>query len=194
MPTYFESISLERVSCRFGSLALRCCPLMCLQSEREKCVCHKSNFHCNIFTNGGKLKTHENLVLYIAGNFCRCKISWKCVQRNFLGIYFHKTNASCSDHTSTFDGHVPHVNQRNNIERQSEEESMCTNALIFLLCGGLRNNYGFYLRGSKSVCENSENLHPAKFPAIRYVFQSFKLLTHSPLLYKGLHLDHGLHS
>jgi len=30
--------SLERVPCRFGSLALGCCPSALLQSEREKCV------------------------------------------------------------------------------------------------------------------------------------------------------------
>lgn len=36
----FEVISLERVSCRFSTLALKC-PLMILQSEHENCVVSK---------------------------------------------------------------------------------------------------------------------------------------------------------
>ena len=38
-------INTERVSCRFGDLALRCCPLTLLQSENKSCVCHVINFH-----------------------------------------------------------------------------------------------------------------------------------------------------
>ena len=36
---YFEGISMERVPCRFCSLALGCCPSTVLQSEHEQCVC-----------------------------------------------------------------------------------------------------------------------------------------------------------
>ena len=31
-------INTERVSCGFGDLVLRCCPLMLLQSENKSCV------------------------------------------------------------------------------------------------------------------------------------------------------------
>ena len=54
-----KGISLERVPCRFGSLALGCCPSMLLQSECENCAACE-NFLLKKFA---KLKTHENLVL-----------------------------------------------------------------------------------------------------------------------------------
>ena len=38
------------------------------------------------------------------------------------------------------DGYVPHVNQKNDIERRSEEASLCNNGLVFLCVRrGLRN-------------------------------------------------------
>ena len=57
---YFGGISLEWVSCGFGSLAPGCCPSMLLQSECENCVSHK-NFRWNIFTNGWKFAKFTKL-------------------------------------------------------------------------------------------------------------------------------------
>ena len=79
---------------------------------------------------------------HIAGNFAGAKLhgnASRLFRRNFCGFYFCETNASRSDHTPTVDGHAPHTNRRNDIERRSEEASMCNNALAFLLCGGLHN-------------------------------------------------------
>ena len=37
------------------------------------------------------------------------------------------------------DGHVPHMNRRNNTEQGRKEASLCNNGRVFLLYGGLRN-------------------------------------------------------
>ena len=37
------------------------------------------------------------------------------------------------------DGHISHVNQRNDTERRSKEAGLCNNDLVFLTCGGLHN-------------------------------------------------------
>ena len=52
---------------------------------------------------------------------------------------FAEMNMWCSDHTPTSYGHAPHTNWRNDTEWQSKEASLCSNSLVFLLCGGLCN-------------------------------------------------------
>ena len=50
------------------------------------------------------------------------------------------------------DGHVLHANQRNDIERQSEEGGLHDNHLVFLLCGGLHKNIRSVAIDEKPAC------------------------------------------
>ena len=78
---YFECISLESISCGFGSLVPGCCLLMLLLSEWEICGSCVKHFCWNNVANGWKFVKFTKLK--ICENLALCDTLF-CARRNFF--------------------------------------------------------------------------------------------------------------